>query len=120
MRESYVEGVAIRSGPESCAGVHEGVGDALAGVCVGWVIEPRNLEVWGADAVEGSGRQHRRGRYRESSLGPARSKVLCMHRISVRENREVPFSPVSGQRNGCGAHWSCCERAVQGRLRPGA
>src|SRR6266496_4240382 len=41
-RELYIEGVAIRGGPESCAGVREGVGEALAGVCVGGAIEPRN------------------------------------------------------------------------------
>src|SRR6266496_1406175 len=41
-RELYIEGVAIHGGPESCAGVREGVGEALAGVRVGWAIEPRN------------------------------------------------------------------------------
>jgi hypothetical protein len=42
MRELYVEGVAIHDGPESCVGVREGVGEALTGVGVGWVMEPRN------------------------------------------------------------------------------
>jgi len=42
MRESDVEGVAIRGGPESCVGVREGAGEALAGGRAGWVIEPRN------------------------------------------------------------------------------
>jgi hypothetical protein len=32
MREPYVEGVAIHSGPESCVGVREGAGEALTGV----------------------------------------------------------------------------------------
>ena len=41
-RELYIEGVAIHGGPESCAGVREGVGEALIGVRVGWAIEPRN------------------------------------------------------------------------------
>ena len=34
-RELYIEGVAIRRGPELCAGVREGVGEALIGVGVG-------------------------------------------------------------------------------------
>src|SRR5713226_6143045 len=42
MRELYIEGVAVHGGPESCAGVREGVGEALIGVRVGWAIEPRN------------------------------------------------------------------------------
>src|SRR5436190_4785443 len=41
-RELYIEGVAIHGGPESWAGVREGVGEALAGVRVGGAIEPRN------------------------------------------------------------------------------
>jgi hypothetical protein len=36
------EGLATRGGPESCVGVREGVGEALVGVLIGWVIEPRN------------------------------------------------------------------------------
>jgi hypothetical protein len=36
MRELYVEGVAIHEGPELCAGVREGVGEALTGVRVGF------------------------------------------------------------------------------------
>jgi hypothetical protein len=42
MRELYIEGPAIHGGPESCGGAREGVGEALAGVRVGWAIEPRN------------------------------------------------------------------------------
>ncbi len=42
MRESYVEGVAIRDGRELCVGVREGVSEALAAVRAGRVIEPRN------------------------------------------------------------------------------
>ena len=42
MRELYIEGVAIHGDPESCVGVREGAGEALAGARVGWAIEPRN------------------------------------------------------------------------------
>jgi hypothetical protein len=73
MREPRAEGVAIHGGPESCAGVREGVGEALTGVRAGWVIEPRNQWDRGADAVTKSGRQHCWPRYRELPAGLARS-----------------------------------------------
>jgi RNA-directed DNA polymerase len=100
MRELYIEGVAIRGGPESCAGAREGAGEALTGVRAGWAIEPRKHSTEGADAVEKRGRRDRRSRYREWLPGPAWSKNLCMHGISMRENREVPRSPSPA---GCGA-----------------
>ena len=91
MKEPYVEGVAIHSGPESCVGVREGVGEALVVVRAGWAIEPRKLnKVRGADAVTLGGRPHRQRRYRESLLDPARSENLCTYGVSMRENREVP------------------------------
>jgi hypothetical protein len=108
MRELYIEGVAIHGGPESCVGVREDVGEALTGVRVGWAIEPRNHLVRGADAVPRGGRPHRRPRYRELPVDPARSENLCMRGISMRENREVPRSPacpISG-------------RVARGRSRP--
>jgi len=107
MRELYIEGVAIHGGLESCVGVREGAGEALTEVRAGWAIEPRNHLVRGADAVSRGGRPHRRQRYRELSANPARSENPCMYGVSMRENREIPRSPVrliSG-------------RAAQGRLR---
>lgn len=88
------QGLATRGGPESCVGVREGVGEALAGVLVGWAIDPRNQWHRGADAVMKCGRQHRRQRFRELSSDPARSKTPGMRGSSVRENREVLWSPV--------------------------
>jgi len=42
MEESDTEGLATHGGPESCAAVREGVGEALTGVRAGSAIEPRN------------------------------------------------------------------------------
>ncbi len=110
MEELYVEGLASHDGPESCAGVREGAGEALTGVRAGGAIEPRNVGVRGADAVSLSGRQHRRQRQRELAADPARSQNLCMRGTSRRENREIPWLPVRVI-----AGW-----AAQGRLRPQA
>jgi hypothetical protein len=90
MRESNIEELATHGGPEPCVVVREGGGEASVGVRAGRAIEPRNLLVWGADAVLQGGRQHHRRRLRESSVDPAGSKNLCMYGISGRENREVP------------------------------
>ena len=42
MQVRCTEGVANHSDPESCAGVREGVGEALAGVCIGQVLSREN------------------------------------------------------------------------------
>ncbi len=108
MRESDTEGVATRSGPESCVGVREGAGEALTGARAGWAIEPRNQAIRGADAVFIGGRPHRWQRYRKLLADPARSKNLCMHGISMCETREIRRSPVL----------LMAGRAARGRPRP--
>lgn len=94
MRTLYIEGLAIHDGPEPCVGVRKGAGEALdRGTCRP-AIEPRNHGVRGADVVETSGRPHRRQRSRKLPSDPARSENLCMYGVSMRENREIPRSPV--------------------------
>ena len=110
MQELYTEGVANHGDPESCVGVRKGVGEALTGARAGQAIEPRNHGIRGADAVYVSGRQHRQERHRELLVDPARSENHGMYGTSMRENREVPRSPV----------WVITRRAVQGRPRPQA
>src|SRR6266508_566824 len=85
MKVSYGEGLAIRTGSESCIGVRKGAGEALTGVRIGQVLS-REIETpprkrWplrGADAVEIVGRQNWGRRYRETLLDSARSKTLCL------------------------------------------
>lgn len=92
MEELCTERLATHGDPESCVVAREGVGEALTGARAGRAIEPRNHGVRGADAVYGSGRQHRQWRYREPLVGPARSETLCMYGTSMR-SEEAPHPP---------------------------
>ena len=94
MEELCIEGLANHDDREPCVGAREGAGEASVAARAGQAIEPRNHRVRGADAVYGSGRQHCQRRYRESLAGPARSENQGMYGTSMRENREVPRSPV--------------------------
>ena len=97
MKEPYGEGRASHTGPESCAGPREGAGEALTGARAGWVLSheiPGILR--GADAVHGSGRQHRQYRQRQRLTDPARSKTPCTLGSSTRRNWETPCSTAVG------------------------
>jgi hypothetical protein len=50
VRVRYVEGLAIYSGPESCAGTREGASEALTGVRTGQPLS-RESSLSGADVV---------------------------------------------------------------------
>lgn len=110
MEELYIEGIATHDDPEPCVNVREGVGEASEGARAGRAIEPRNHGDRGADAVYKAGRQHHQQRFREVLVGPARSENHGMCGTSMRENREVPCSPV----------WLITGRAAQERPRPHA
>ena len=94
MQELYVEGLATHDCPESCAGICKGADEALTGVRAGRAIEPRNQGDRGAQAVISVEGNIGCGAMRESQSDPARSENLCMYGTSMRENREVPGSPV--------------------------
>ena len=94
MKEPHIEGVAIHDGPESCVGIREGAGEALTGVRVGQAIEPRNQRFGVPTSLTEAEGNIASGVKREPSADPARSKNLGMCGISMRENREIPWSPV--------------------------
>lgn len=92
MKEPYREGIASHSGPESCAAIREGGGEALTGVRAGRTSSREILtRVQGADVVRLGGRQHRAHRNREMCSDPARSKTPGMHRVLSFGNREIPW-----------------------------
>lgn len=73
MEVRYSEGVAIHTAPESCAGIREGVGEALTGARVGGVSSGVSNIVRGADAVVACRRQQAEVRHREDLSHPASS-----------------------------------------------
>ena len=93
MKESYVEGLATHSGPESCVAVREGRREALTGVRAGRVFSRERTSLRDADAVRRSGRSHPAHRYREVRPDPARSETPSTYGNTLRGNREVPWSP---------------------------
>jgi len=94
MQESYGEDLASHTDPESCTIVRKGGREALTGACAGGLLSREIILVRGADVVSVSGRLHSMARYGERHRDLARSKNLCMHRTTSRENREIPCAPV--------------------------
>ena len=95
MKESYVEGLATHSDPESCVTVREGSGEALTGARAGRVLSRERNCLRGADAVGEGGRPHSVRRYCETYRDPARSETPCTYGNTSRENREIPCPPAA-------------------------
>jgi hypothetical protein len=97
------EGVAIRIGPEPCAGTREGVGEASAGERVGQPLSREINLVPGADAVcwaEGhaGGRGSRAFEPTRRGLRPWHARTLF-----ARKPGDLPFTPsVAAQRGRIG------------------
>ena len=91
MKESYGEGVATHTGPESCAGVRKDEREALTGERAGRVYSRESRpSLRDADAVEEGGRPHPARRHRKTCWSPARSETPSMPGHTSRENRESP------------------------------
>jgi hypothetical protein len=95
MQESYGEGLATHTGPESCVPVRKGRHEALTGERAGRVFSRERTRLRDADAVEEGGRPHLARRDRKTCWSPARSETPRMSGHTSRENRESPWSPVA-------------------------
>src|SRR5213593_617586 len=95
MKESYGEGLATHTGPESCGAACKGGVEALTGVRAGRVLSRERHFLRGADAVGESGRPHPACRYRETRRSPARSETPCTYGNTSRGNRELPCLPAA-------------------------
>ena len=76
MQVHHDEGVAIHIGPESCAGIREDLGEALAGERIGQPLSRESFLTRVPTLFE-RGRQHDRARHRERLADPAWSKTLA-------------------------------------------
>ena len=94
MKESYGEGPATHTGPESCVGVRKDDGETLTGGWAGRVFSRESTSLRSADAVRRSGRPHSARRHGETGWGSARSETPSMPGYTSRENRESLGSPV--------------------------
>ena len=89
MKESYGEGLATHSGPESCMGHRKVAREALTGESVGWVNELRNHSFRVptlSKQVEGHTVHSVNS---ELSTDPAQSKTPCMCGHLLSGNRET-------------------------------
>src|SRR3972149_2687698 len=93
MKESYGEGLATHTGPESCGVARKGGGEALAGARAGRGFSRERRFLRSAAAVRRGGRPYPPRRYREAWRGSARSETPGMHGHTSRENRESRWSP---------------------------
>jgi hypothetical protein len=83
------EGPANHTGPESCAGIGNGVGEALTGEHAGRVWSPAIGLVLGADALRTRGRQPCRRRSGKAETDPAGSETSGMRSNTVCGPREA-------------------------------
>ena len=94
MKEPHIEGPATHDDPESCADSREGVGEALTGAHTGSVLSREIRETGAPTPLSEAEGNTIRGRKSESSVGPARSETRSTCGTFLRENREIPASPV--------------------------
>ena len=93
MKESYGEGLATHTDPESCGAVRKDRVEALTGARAGRVSSCERKLLRDADAVGESGRPHQSPRYRERRMGPARSETPSTYASTLRGNRAIPCPP---------------------------
>jgi RNA-directed DNA polymerase len=95
MKESYGEGLATHTDPESCGAARKGGVEALTGARAGQVFSRESDFLRGADAVRRSGRPHPAYRERKMRRDPARSETLSTYGNTSHENREILGPPAA-------------------------
>ena len=92
MKESYSEGIAHHTGPESCVGTREGAGEALTGECAGRVSNcETSITIVSADVL---------GRVRKATSGwPVSARSVRAPRS--RRPRARTEAPRTGTGRSC-------------------
>jgi len=93
------EGLVIHAGPESCAAVRKGRGEAWTGGRAGQVLS-REITSSGSRRRSWKRKATLASRHDETKRVPARSETLRTHGSATRENRDVPGLPTAGQVGG--------------------
>ena len=94
MRVLCIEGVAIHDGPEPCVGRSRERRRSVGRGRAGWAIEPRN-QWFGVPTLSQQAEGNIAGGVIASRRGTPRGRrTWACTEISMRENREVPRSPV--------------------------
>ena len=95
MKESYGEGLASHTDPESCGAAREDRVEAWTGARAGRVFSRERTGLRGADAVRRSGRLHPARRYRETRWDPVRSETSGTYGNTSHENRDIHWWPAA-------------------------
>jgi hypothetical protein len=93
MKESYGEGVAPHTGPESCAADRKVRGEALTGVRTGQPLSGETIQSGTPTLLSEAEGHTGDGVLRESFPGPAPPETLCTCGNSIHGNREIPQVP---------------------------
>ena len=87
----------------------------MTGVRAGWAIEPRNQVIRGADAFQLAEGEIAGGVIASGRRTPRGRRTWACTEVSMRENREIPRSPVCGDASS----WMVRGVAVGGAGREG-
>ena len=100
MRVRRDEGLAIHIGPEPCAGIREGAGEASAGGRIGQPLSHENAYLWDADAI--SNAEGNMGGYDNASTHLILRGLRPWHvrTLLVREPGDLQLDHSQQQRGG--------------------
>jgi hypothetical protein len=110
MEELYIEGLANHDDRKPCVDDPQGRGEASVAARAGQVLSRVITESGVPTSSTRSEGNTASGATASRWWAPRGQRPCCMHGTSMRENREVPRSPV----------WVITGRAAQGRPRPHA